>query len=214
MTAWIPRSGPLSIGERLMLARVADSYPCPLDTIRWIKQTSDSDGSEWIGECELEMRGWLRIRRRRRPGSIKKIEITGRAMRECPWLADPAARAKFVAEVRSSLVPEQVERRGAMEPDALVLLCGRIATSPSDADEDEGRRDLRRRAAVIFESTAHLAGGAGQALREALANGLDELARDLAAEVLGGVGEAALRTVLQQQWAEDWLDGVPVTVRH
>lgn len=210
--AWTPRSGPLSMGERLMLARVADSYPRPLDTIRWITQTRDgSDCSERIGECELEMRGWLRIRKRR-PGHA--IEFTGRAMKECPWLADPAARAKFVAEVRCSLVPEQVERRGAMEPQQVVLVCGCVALRCSTGEVDA---DLRARCIDIFGAVMHIAEDSGfkdaDALRESIIDGYDDLAHDLAAQVVAAVGDG-LRAVLRQHRSEFLLDGISIAVSH
>jgi hypothetical protein len=208
--AWTPRTGPLSIGERIMLARVAGSYPCPLGTIQWITQTSDNDGTERIGEIELEERGWLRIRRRREGNTI---EITGRAMTECPWLADRAARAKFVAEVRSSLLPVQVERRGAMEPQRVVLVCGRIALGCCT----EVNADLRARCVDIFGAVTHLAAGRGfkdaAALREAILDGYDELADDLAAQVVAVVGDG-LRVVLRQHRSVFLLDGVPIAVSH
>jgi hypothetical protein len=208
--AWTPRTGPLSIGERLMLARVADAYPCPLSTVEWITQTSDTDGTERIGEVQLEMRGWLRIRRRRH---CHVIEITRRAEREFPAILDPGARRRFISETRASLPPVPEVRRGGMEPDTILLACGRIAMQHF-VGTDDGRRESRVRAVAIFDKIVHLSGDTGRALREALARGLDTRAQDLVDEVLGVVGEAALRTVLQQQQAEDLLDGVPVTVLH
>jgi hypothetical protein len=208
--AWTPRSGPLSIGERLMLARVADSFPCPLDTIRWITQTSDSNSSERIGEIELEERGWLRIRRRREGNTI---ELTGRAMKECPWFADRATRAKFVAEVRCSLLPERVERRGALEPAHVVLLCGSVALGCIG----EVAPHLRACCIDIFGEVTHLAEGRGfnnaDALRESIIDGYDELAHDLAAQVVAAVGDG-LRVVLQQHRSEFLLDGVAISVSH
>lgn len=210
---WTPeRTGPLTIDERLALARFLEAFPRPISLVRWLMDTREDRGParERIGECELEMRGWLRYRRRRRRGLV--IEITRRAEREFPAILDPGARRCFISETRASLLQVPEERRGGMEPDAILLACGRVAMQRFvDAAPDDGRR---RRAAAIFDRMVHLAGDTGQALCEALAHGFDTRARDLVGEVLGVVGEAALRTVLRQQQAEDLLDGVPVTVLH
>ncbi len=70
--------------------------------------------------------------------------------------------APFISEARASLLQVPEERRGGMEPDAILLACGRIAMQHFvDAAPDDGRR---RRAAAIFDRIVHLAGDTGQAL--------------------------------------------------
>jgi hypothetical protein len=138
--AWNQRQGPLNINELSALARFCAAWPAPIPAIRFIRQAKDtSPGNELIGQCELEERGWLRVRNRGHFSAPMVIEVTGRALREFPALGFPTGRASLIAEaaMKSTLATAIVAVcPPRMTPAQIIAACAAVVVDPKDSPAD------------------------------------------------------------------------------
>ena len=120
------RTGPISATERYALARLFEMLPRPLWSLQAITDTPEHLSLQFQrGCCELELRGWLRITGRRRPG-YAAWALTARFYREATqfptedsrrqWAAEVAAEVKAAMNAATTAEPTAAEQARRMGP--------------------------------------------------------------------------------------------------
>lgn len=195
------RTNPLTPHERAAMSKFLAAYPRPIGLIDWI---TDAPTELLIGQCELEIRGWLRVRRRRT--KLRAIEITGRALRELPMIAEPQGRAQFIAETAASLVP--APKAAPLRPEQVLFASLRIAADPNERDPAQ-----RKASAAIADGLLDLAKDLGfpgvdvDALREAIEFGELDDAQELAEQAMSFIPAEMYALKLQILGAGALADG-------
>ena len=210
------RSGPLSLHERVALARLLRVYPAPIGVRRWIKDAKDTGpANEQIGQCELEFRAWCRVRGRGGKRAHLTVELTQRCFREMPDLSDPSKREAFIAgaAVDRTLaeVAEAATQKGPAftAAQAVTFIAARAADLLDDLPADfmpQARATLDN---LLAATNAAGLPGVARELRQAVDARAYIEVRDASEHLAAHLGEETVHAVLNRHALGHLVIGLP-----